>query len=185
MSFTIEGRAKGLPDVLRTWLWELSIPNIGAIVPGTTSEGLTVRTRSAIIPGKSNEVIESFFMGTKQYFPGKSYPTGSFITSIEETDDQYVMKVIHEWSNKIFDWNPDAEFAGSSSFAKKRSGMVDDGYLKLYKYGRRELTDRIVRFHNMWPQAISDVTLDYTSNDAVRYDVTWQYDYFTLIKYKI
>ena len=73
-NFTIENRMKKLPDIQRTWMWELLIPAIANVTGGIMGDvdDLIIRVRSAVIPGRQIESMTSEFMGMKQYFPGKT-----------------------------------------------------------------------------------------------------------------
>ena len=71
-NLTLEGRLKQLPDIQRSWLWEFYIPNVNTIpFAGVTEEDLVIRARTCTLPSRGNEALESYFMGFKQFFPGK------------------------------------------------------------------------------------------------------------------
>jgi len=181
-NFTIEGRAKAIGDIQRAWMFELSIPNIGNILSDyNDEEPLIIHSRTAVLPGRTNEPIESYFMGTKQWFPGKETFTHTFETTYEESEDQFVTKWLYAWKERIFTVDPDGDPAGASQAPAKRQGMTTDIFLKMYKYDG-SLLPQAIRFFNAWPAVVADVTLDYTGNESIKYSVTFQYDLWTLIK---
>jgi len=179
-NFTIENRARAIQDIQRSWLFEVSFPRIADIVPIASEEGLLIRARTCSIPGRTNEHIESVFMGTKQVFPGKENFSNTLEVTFEDSEDQYIFKALYAWKNKIFNPDPEAEFAGSSEAERKRAGMVTDGFLKMYKFGRQAPTEKWVRFYNMYPSDIADVALTYDGNESIKYSVTFKYDLWTL-----
>lgn len=178
-NFTIEGRMKTLPDVQRGWMWELLIPAIADVTGGIMSdvEDLIIRTRSAVIPGRTIEAMTSEFMGMKQYFPGKTTFTSTFTTSIEETQNQIVWKALKYWQNQIYLVDPVAPTGGASQRPTKRS-VAKDIFLIEYSYDGKPL-DGKVRFYNAYPEGVGDVTISYEAAEQVKYDVTWRYDFWT------
>lgn len=180
-NFTIEGRGKKMGDIARNWLYELSIPNISDVVPTIKDEeGLVIRTRSAVIPGRTNEPIESVFMGLRQQFPGKETFSHTIEVMYEESENMYVAKALYDWKQKVFNVDPDAEIAGGSEAESKREGQSTDIFIKLYKYNHEKL-DKMFRLVNCWPANVAEVTLDYTGNESIKYSVTFEFDYWVLV----
>lgn len=177
MNLTLEGRLKQLPDVQRSWMWELYIPNVNTIPnAGLTEEDITIRTRTASLPERGNETIESNFMGFKQFFPGKATFGNSMSTTIEETEDQKVSKFLYAWRQYILDVNPNSITAGASGALTKRQA-TRNMYILQYKYSGTVMEKKIQLF-NAWPQAVAAVTLDMNGTEQIKFDVTWQFDYW-------
>jgi len=180
MNTTIEGRAKQLPDIQRTWNWELMIPGIGNVTKGImkNDEDLIIRVRSAVIPSRGNEPIESNFMGMKQFFPGKPTFENSFAVTIEETENQIALKALTAWQDNTFDISPTSPTGGSSSKLLKRQ-LTKDVFLLMYKYNHK-IMEKKIHFYNAFIQNVDSVSLDYTDNSSVKYSVTFQFDFWTL-----
>jgi hypothetical protein len=51
----------------------------------------------------------------------------------------------------------------------------------MYKYDG-SLMQQAIRFYNAWPAAVADVAMDYTGNESVKYSVTFEYDFWTLVQ---
>jgi len=178
-NFTINGRAYKYPDIQRTFMWQLFIPNLSSVV-ASGPENLLVRCRSISIPQRSNEAITSNFMGTRQFFPGKADPGGGTVSiSFEETEDMVIQNLMYEWQQKIFNTNPDSLVTAGKSQRPLKRMYVADMFLIMYSYSGIPLRKRI-KFHNAWVQQVSEVSLSYDSGEAVKYEVTFQYDYWTL-----
>ena len=180
--FTINGRTYKFPDVQRTFMWQLYVPGIKRVAPSAwyDFEDLLLRCRSISIPQRSNEPITSNFMGTRQFFPGKADPGGGTLSvQFEDTEDMAIQRIMYEWQQNIFNINPDsATTAGKSKqFLKRR--LTRDMWLRLYSYNGAQLP-KMIRFHNAWVQNVGDSSLSYEGNESVKYDVTFQYDYWTL-----
>ena len=189
-SFTIEGRAfaAGFRDVQRSWLWELTIipPKVLIYTDSNLAYRLMVHCRSAVIPGRTQEMITSNFGGMKQYFAGKPEFPGTFAVNIEENEDMYVRKILNDWQEAIFGTSDKTANQGYSSVLSvptgQKKGLVAALLeLQLYKYDGNP-TDYKFRFINGQLQGIGDVTVAYDSNESVKYDATFQYDYFDIIE---
>jgi len=184
-SFHIDQRLGSLPDPQKTWTWELAISDISSIVPGLTSDDLTIRCRSASLPGRGSETIESSFFGMKQKFASKPTFGMTLAVSFEEFEDQKMSKALYAWNNKIFDTNFSSAQAGGSQAVQKRSiagklGYATNIFLNQYTYDRTKL-EKSVKFFNAFPQDVGDVGLDYAGSGSVIYNVTFSYDRWELV----
>jgi hypothetical protein len=181
-NFTINGRAHKYPDIQRNFMWQLFIPGIISLAPSALldAEDLLVRCRSISIPPRTNEPITSNFMGTRQFFPGKADPGGGTITvNFEDTEDMAIQRIFYEWEQNIFNINPASPLTAGKSKRPLKRLLTRDMYLILYNYAGIPLLKQI-RFHNAWVQNVSEASLAYDGNESVKYDVTFQYDYWTL-----
>jgi len=178
-NLTIEGRAKTLPDIQRTWMWELIIPSIADVTDNIMGdvEDLVIRARTASIPARGNEPIESQFIGMKQFFPGKPTFGNTFEVTIEETEDQIVHRALTNWQNLIFNISPNAVDGGQSLRPLKRD-VAKDVYLLMYRYNGDEMRERI-RFYNCFVQNVGDVAMAYSDNAAVQFSCTFQFDFWS------
>jgi len=180
-NFTINGRAQKFPDVQKNFMWQLMIPGISQIAPSAMLdvEDLLVRCRSISIPQRSNEPLTSYFMGTRQFFPGRADPGGGTVTvDFEDTEDMTISRVLYEWQQVIFNINPESTISAGKSQRLLKRRMVKDLYLYMFSYAGVPLP-RVIRFKNAWVQQVSEVGLSYDGNEAVKYSVTFQYDYWT------
>ena len=182
MNLTIEGRMKTLPDIQRNWMWELLIPSISDVTNGIMGdvEDLIIRARTASIPSRGNDPITSEFIGMKQYFPGKPNFGSTLAVTVEETQDQIVHKALTAWQNLIFNIAPNDPRGGQSMRPLKRD-VAKDIYLIMYKYNGDPM-ERKIRFYNAFIQSVGEVSLAYSGNEAVQYAVTFQFDFWELVK---
>jgi hypothetical protein len=173
--FHTKNALANLPDPQKGWAWELYIPNIAEL----KMDEMLVRCRTAAIPGRTFEVMESIFMGTKQFFPGKETTERTLTVQMEEFEDQRTYKQLQSWADTIFDYNPDSATAGRRK-APKKSGYSVNVSLQLYKANGEKMDKKIV-FYNAWPNSISAPALDYNATDSVKFDVVFQYDYYKIV----
>jgi len=179
-NFSIEGRLKGLKDIQRNWLYELVIPDASTLTKGEASdEDLIIRCRTAVIPGRGLDTAESNFAGMKQLFPMKPTFSNSFTVEMEETEDQKITKALYNWRQLMFDVDPGSPTAGVSTYAVKRDACKDI-FLLMYRYNGASMEKKI-KFVNAWPSNVEDVTMGYAANEAVKYSVTFTYDFWLLM----
>ena len=180
-NLTIEGRAKTLPDIQRNFMWEIFIPAISDVTGRIMGdvEDLVIRARTATIPSRGNEPITSEFIGMKQFFPGKPTFGNTFEVTLEESDSQIVHQALTFWQNLIFSVSPGRARGGHSQRPLKRD-IAKDVFLLMYKYNGDEI-DKRVRFYNCFVQNVGDVSLSYSSNEAVAYSVGFQFDFWELV----
>ena len=182
LNFTIEGRMKTLPDVQRTWMWQLLIPGVISVAPKSAlldMEDLLVRCRSVSIPPRSNQTTQSDWMGMKQFFPGKPDIGGVLSTTFEETEDMAVRRIFWEWEQNIYNVNPKSPLTAGKSRRPIKRLLTKDIFLIMYSYSGIPLP-KMIRFHNAFVQNVADVSLGYADNAAVQYNVSFQYDFWTL-----
>ena len=189
-NYTIEGRAGAvIKDVQRDWMWELSIPNITNMIDDDTlkskldlaadlDEELKIRARTVSMPSRGVETIDSNFMSQKQFFPGKPTFGNTVSVTFEESENQNVAKVLYAWQNMVMDIR-----SGHSNKLGKRglNTYVLDMYVSLLSYAG-EKSDTVIYFKNVFPQNVADVSLTYDGSGAVKFDATFQFDFWYLMK---
>ena len=172
-SFMPTSRLSALDDIQRNFYFELVMPDIGKFT-SLNQEDLIVRCKTAAIPGKSIDIIESYFMGMKQLFPGRVSFPNEMTTQIDETEDQKVYLAIRQWQNLIFSTDKTAKL-GHATVTGKLNMMSQMAYLKMFKYDGTA-TPYSIQFVNLWPKDIQDADLDMKSSDKISYSVKWAYD---------
>jgi hypothetical protein len=185
-NFTVEGRLSTIDDLQRNFMFEVTIPNIAQMVgvasgitPAGLMEGMTIRTKTCSIPGRGNDEIESFFMGMKQFFPGRPTFSNKLALQIDETEDQYVLTALTAWRNRIFDIRQTSDHSGYSHAANKRQ-LSTTIVLRQYKYDGTKLPNDI-EFINAWPQEVGDVELAMAGNEKVTFNASFTYDFWRLV----
>ncbi len=175
-TFAIQKLFDNTQDIQRTYMFDLNIPDMGAF--GIEDDQLIIRCRTAVLPSRGTEPIESVFMGMKRFFPGKPVFTHTLATTFEEFQDRKVSTALYAWQQQIFD----IENAGAATVQNK-SDLVRTITLQLYGYDGEPINggDKSkIEFYNAWVQEVAEVALDYTANDSVKYGVTFQYDRWEL-----
>jgi len=180
--FFIEGRKiRNFADIQRNFLYEITFKDAYRFIPGWEEESITLRARSFSIPQRGNEAITSEFGAMKQFFPGKPTFGNTMQVSFEETESQNVQTFLFKWQQAIFDLN-----VGHARAERKRVAMTGangGGYcdmvtIKAFRYNGNELDNKYF-LYNVWLQNVDDVSLDYSQNEAVKFNATFQFDFWT------
>jgi hypothetical protein len=173
-SFHIDGRISKDKDIQRAYQFELEIDSLGDL-----KQDFTYRCRSATIPGRGNDPIVSTFMGQDRYYPGRPTWGGNTLSvEIEEYDDQVGLKALQSWHEKMFISDPKDD-NGGVAMAAKRKGYTRDIKLKMYKYNGEPM-DKCIVFYSCFLETVGEVSLNYTSNDSVKYTAGFKWDYWLL-----
>lgn len=193
MNFNIEGRRlTKLKDPVKTWLYELIIPEANLIAPGiiTDVDDVVIRTRTASIPQRALSQIASSFMGYTQYFPGKQTFGNTISTTFEEFEDQKISLFIYAWFQAINDASPQiggsvtpivGKAPGTAAFPSKRLGLSRTMYLRMYSISGDPLPYQI-KFINTWPETVEAIQLDNNAEDSMKISVNWRFDLWQLVK---
>jgi hypothetical protein len=127
-------------------------------------------------------MIESVFGGMKQFFPGKPTFGNTMAINFEESENQNVLKILYNWQQNIFDITK-----GHSNRLGKRPtntplSYATDMILSMKKYDG-SFSDTIILFKNAMIQQVSAVDLEYTGSDSVKFNASFQYDYYFAQKF--
>jgi len=171
---------KKLGDVQRTYTWKVFIPDISKVTnTKIDADNFILRARSVSLPSRGNDPIESYFYGMKQVFPGRPVFTNTMSITLEEFEDQKLLKALYEWQENIYSTDLKSGHPGNASLGSKTQYAVDV-LLRMYKQFENEELDKYVRVKNAWISNIDEVNLDYTAQDSVKYNLTLAYDWWQL-----
>lgn len=155
-----------LTNPARVFLWDMLIPNP---VGGGDTETLMVRCQSSVIPGRSVGEIKVPYKQTGGVkFHGKLAFPQSWKCTFIEGEDKKIFNAINGWNQKIVD--------AEGGISTADPDLKTDVYLTL-------LTTKGDTFHKIklvgaYIQDVADVPVSYETEDTVKYDVTFSYDYW-------
>lgn len=155
---------RNLSNPQRVYMWDVLIPNpVGEGDPET----LSVRAFSTSKPGKSfGEITIPYHAGPGFKVPGKLTMTHKWECTFQEGEDTKVHRAIDSWMQHIVHNRLNV---GIGDILIKK-----DIRLKLLSTtGAENLQIKII---GCYPENIGDVALDQTTEDTVKYAVTFSYD---------
>lgn len=173
-NFHLEGRYKNQSDPLRSFMWEVDLIGGSSLVG---IDDINLRVKNLSLPSRTIEPIETWFYGFKQSIPGRTSFSNQINLSLEETEEQEVLKSIYDWMEKIQSVDPLELFATLSSVKRYTKNMI----IKLLKFSGKP-TKYFIELKNVYPLSINELNLDFNSNDTIKYEVNFNFDYWRLIK---
>lgn len=183
----IEGRKiKGFADILRNFDYEITFKNAHTLMNGAfDSEDITLRARTFSIPERGNEPIESNYGAMKQFFPGKPTFGNTLQVTFEETESQKVQSFLYSWQEKIFSitegharHNRKRGDGGSLIGPNESNGICDLITITAYRFNGDEVENKYY-FTNAWLQNVDAVTIDFSQNESIKFNATFQFDFWT------
>lgn len=153
-----------LSNLQRIYNWDLIIP---APIGGGSSDVLLLRAQSSTIPGRSVGAIQiPYKQGAAIQFPGKLTYSHEWTCTFVEGEDRKVHDAIYAWAQAVVN---DASGIGNGDTAIKT-----DAYLVLLD--TKDSTTSKIKLIGCFVSNIADVSLDYGTEDGVKYSVTFRYD---------
>lgn len=180
--FSIGTVGKQLGDIQRAYTWELRLSLPTLIAQVATEEQLIIRCRSVVIPGRSQDVITSNFMGMEQFFPGRVHFTNPFNITFEEFEDRLVSKTLYQWQQATFDT---VEGVAGGTGNRKSQIVSPSCRLQLLDYTGLEIPkadNGCIQINNAWPESVAEVPMSYADNNAIQYTLALRYDTWEYVK---
>ena len=141
-------------------------------------EDFLIKCRSATIPSKVMDDISTHFYGQKRVMPLKVSYSNVLECEFIETERQTFKKFFDEWMTVIYDAN-----FRSNNFAANRSLSTSDYMTNLilsFKGYSGIPLDKNITFFNCWPKNINEVNVRYDGSEAIKYVVSFSFDYWQL-----
>jgi hypothetical protein len=172
--FHINQRISKSKDILRQYLFEVRIPTPPGLKNAWDEDDMVIRVRTAQIPARGNEPIQSDFFGMKRFYHGKVNYENTLTLQIEEYDDTKSMLRFEQWNNLLTDMN---HKQNSGAAKDTRDQLISDIELITYKANGHE-TEAHVTLYNAFISNVATVSLAYGVNESVKYEVVFTYDYW-------
>ena len=153
----------------RPSLFEVNISN-----PFNASADDKIRfmCRTAQIPSSTVGVIPVSYFGRPVKFAGNRIFDPWSVTIIND-EDFAIRSTLEEWHQQINSVQGNVRLAGAGPEAYKSQGSV-------IHYGKQGNILREYKFVNLFPSQISAIELDWANEGIEEFQVTWEYDYFTI-----
>lgn len=141
-------------------------------------EDLLVKCRSVVIPSKTVSQISTSFYGHKRNFPGKVEFTNTLSMEFEENEMQTIKVFFDNWISAI----EETDFKHGNNSASRTLSIenyTSPLYLTLLSYNGLKQAKNI-SFYNCFPTSIGESSLSYDTDGAIKYQVSFSYDYYEL-----
>jgi hypothetical protein len=159
-----------------------SILDPGAIAGGKSAPMITAYARSVTFPGRQNSVLTDDYQGWKTHYPGKMDMGENVSISFAERQDGAILRVIQAWQELINSTRPDSvrgSFQYTGDFKRDLVGTMAVTMLRT----DGSQTGMSGWYYNVWPSNRNQVNLDMTSEDFVKPDIEFVYDWTEIYSY--
>lgn len=147
----------------RAYMWDIRIKG-PLVLP--SAENLTFLAQSITIPPKSVDTITVPFQGERRNYAGMDSTEQTFTVDFLETEKAEVASHFRRWMflvrNHVMRGAVDRTLC-VCMFDARLKDVKDDKVTTLY------------RFEDAYPISIGEITLDYSSNEAISIPVTFAY----------
>ena len=159
----------------RPSLFEFSITGAPSTVSASLSD-VHLYCNVSEIPPLTLTPIERQYFGRTVKIPG-DLVFADLTTTIINTESFNVRNEIEKWMEHIN--------STRSNYGQATTGSVTNfgtGTAQLKHYQKNGTVTMIYQFNDIWPTALSEIALSYdTASDIEQFDVTWAYNYYTMI----
>lgn len=157
----------------------INVPSLGGVSSKLLiDEDLLVKCRSVTIPSKTVSQISTSFFGHKRNFPSKVEFSHVLDVEFEENEMQTIKVFFDNWISAI----EETDFRSGDEKGKRTLSIEDYQtpiYLSLLSYNGMKQAKNIT-FFNCWPTSIKDVALSYYDDAAIKYGVSFSFDFYEL-----
>lgn len=143
-------------------------PNFPSGVMGANPEVATYLVRSTTLPETTMDEINLNWQGYDFKVAGK-YTYNDWQVTFNVDVDVKIQQMFHNWTTLIHDPTTNIHTQPTNYFADQQIELLGLDGMPIQKY----------KLLGAWPKSIGQVTLDYSSNDVVQFDVNFTYVYHT------
>lgn len=160
---SIESIKSSLADPLRTYMWEMYIPNLPG---GGDIEAVRMRCVAAALPNVASEPIVVDWRAMRFKIAGKLNYSHTITLNFLESADRRVLVALYAWRTLVT--NPE-DGTGNSPRDYKT-----DVYLSMLNMAGEEALR--VQLMGCYPEEMQEVPLDYSTNEIIKQPLVLSYD---------
>ena len=188
-SMSVWGQLANLPDLAKAYLFQVRFlyESESPLAQLLDSDDLMIKARTASLPQKDFNELDTQYMGTKLLYPGKATVSGTFEVQWDEFQDTTISIALHRWSNLLMNQGFQDDIGGSSNnitggafsnFASRYCATVE---VLLYDSTLKELLPVKWRLYRVWPKTVANVSLDQNGDSKITRSCTFSYSTFEVI----
>ena len=172
MAFNVNNFRNALPKGgARPSLIKVVIP-LPPSIGGGSMERISLNTQAASIPSGTIEPVEVFYFGRPFKLPG-GRTFEDWTTTVINDEDFAVRRMIEVWQENIL---------GNSSNVRGIGKLTPSSYMgtgTVTQFGKSGGAIREYKIANIWPSAIAEITLDWSSDTIQEYTIEFAYEHWT------
>lgn len=188
-SKSVWGELANNVDIMKQFLFDVRFEyeSDSALAPILDKDDFMIKARSASIPQKSFNELETNYMGTKLLYPGKATITGDFTVTWDEFQDNSISIALHKWANLLMNQGFNEDIGGSSNnitggaVANYASAYCCTVELIVYDSTLKNPLPIKWRLYRVWPKSVNGFQLDHNGDSKVTREATFSYSNFEVI----
>lgn len=150
------------------------------------TDDLMIKAKTASLPQKSFNELDTQYMGSKLIYPGKATVSGDFSVRFDEFQDLSISIALHRWSNLMFNQG----FKNDISMGTQTTGGAASNYAKdytataevlLYDSTLNNLLPVKWVIYRVWPKTINAYGLDQDAEGKVTREASFSYSNFEVV----
>jgi hypothetical protein len=185
-SMSVFGQISNLPDLAKQYLFEVYFLFDNGLKNVLDQEDLKIKARTANLPTKTFNELDTQYMGTKLLYPGKATISGDLEIQWDEFQDMTVSEQLHKWANMLMNQGFKDDIGGGSdmtggaisNYASQYCATID---IRLYDSTLKNMLPIKWRLYRCWPKSISNFGLDHNADGKVTRNATFSYSNFEII----
>lgn len=150
------------------------------------TDDLMIKAKTASLPQKSFNELDTQYMGSKLLYPGKATVSGDFSVRFDEFQDLSISIALHRWSNLLFNqgfkndisMNGQTTGGAASNFAKDYTATAE---VLLYDSTLNNLLPVKWVIYRVWPKTINAYGLDQDADGKVTREASFSYSNFEVV----
>lgn len=150
------------------------------------TDDFMIKARTASLPQKSFNELDTQYMGSKLIYPGKATVSGDFSVQFDEFQDMGISIALHQWTNMIFNqgFKNDISAFGNltggaiSNYAKDYTATTE---ILLYDSTLRNLLPVKWVLYRVWPKQVNSFGLDHNGEAKITREATFSYSNFEVV----
>ena len=185
-SMSVFGQISNLPDLAKQYLFEVYFLFDNGLKNVLDQEDLKIKARTANLPTKTFNELDTQYMGTKLLYPGKATISGDLEIQWDEFQDMTVSEQLHKWANMLMNQGFKDDIGGGSdmtggaisNYASQYCATID---IRLYDSTLKNMLPIKWRLYRCWPKSLSNFGLDHNADGKVTRNATFSYSNFEII----
>lgn len=179
-------KIKNLPDLVKQYLFQVTFQfDNKELADMLGAEDLMLRAKTASIPQKTFGELSTEYMGSKLVYPGKATVDGDLTIQFDEFQDMTISKLLHRWSNLMFNHAIDDDIDATGVTGGAYSNYIKDytATITVDLYDST-LTNKLpisYKFRFAWPKEIASAELNMEGDAKVTRSVTFKYSTYEVI----
>ena len=183
---SVFGQISNLPDLAKQYLFEVYFLFDNGLKNVLDQEDLKIKARTANLPTKTFNELDTQYMGTKLLYPGKATISGDLEIQWDEFQDMTISEQLHKWANMLMNQGFKDDIGGGSdmtggaisNYASQYCATID---LRLYDSTLKNMLPIKWRLYRCWPKSISNFGLDHNADGKVTRNATFSYSNFEIL----